>query len=72
MTTLEIINLIESDKKERKIVPSHAIMSEVISKAVEHFPISAKDIVTAEIKELVTNGIILIGDTINDKYIKIV
>lgn len=71
MTTLEIINLIEADKKRRKVAPTHALLMEVIRKAEEYYPVCAREIVMAELEELVNQHIITLGDTINDKYISI-
>lgn len=71
MTTLEIINLIEADKKRRKVAPTHALLLEVIRKAEEYYPVCARDIVVAELEELVNQRVISLGDTLNDKYISI-
>ncbi|OJV40854.1 MAG: hypothetical protein BGO29_14905 [Bacteroidales bacterium 36-12] len=71
MKTIEIINQIEADKKERKIEPAHALVCEVIIKAKKYYQICTDEIVMAELEELVKQGVILMGDTINDKYIKI-
>lgn len=71
MTTLEIINLIEADKKRRKVAPTHALLFEVLRKAEEYYPVCACEIVMAELEELKNNQVITMGETINDKYISI-
>jgi hypothetical protein len=71
MSIIEIINQIEADKRKRKVAPTHALYLEVVSKASEYYPICVKEIVTAELEELVKQNIITIGDTINDKYITV-
>lgn len=71
MTTLEIINLIEADKKADHKAPTHALISEVKGKLFPIHGIFTKQIMTSEIEELVKQKKIYLGDTINDKYIKV-
>ncbi len=71
MTTLEIINQIESDKIRRHIYPEHACKIEVIKAAQAMKMIFAKEIIESELIELEKAGKIKIGDTLNDKYIKV-
>jgi hypothetical protein len=64
-----IILEITTDKKARNIEPTHAIFKEVYSIAV------SKGLSGAEVRnglnELYLAGDIEVGDTLNDKYIKI-
>jgi hypothetical protein len=69
MTTLEIINLIESDKKRKRICPDHACKIEVIKAAQAMNMIFANEIIESELIELERAGKIKIGDTLNDNYI---
>lgn len=71
MTTLEIITQINADKIRGKKEPSYALLWEIYCQAARHYAIGAKEIVNAELEELVKANIITIGDTINDKYIKV-
>jgi hypothetical protein len=64
-----IISEITADKKSRNIEPTHAMFKEVYSIAV------SKGLSNADIRnglnELYLAGEIEVGDTLNDKYIKI-
>lgn len=71
MSILEIINQIEADKKKRNIYPSHAVFREIEKAAADHYPIGAQEIVAEELKELVKQNAITIGDTINDNYVTV-
>lgn len=71
MTTLEIITQINADKIRGNKEPSYALLKEIYRDAARHYHIGAKEIVNAELEELVKANIITIGDTINDKYIKL-
>lgn len=71
MTAIEIINQIEADKIRLHIAPVHALKLEVIKKAQAIHGTFAKAIIEAELTELVRTGKIKIGDTLNDKYIKV-
>lgn len=71
MSTLEIINMIEADKKLRKIEPSYALKVEVIRAAHNQNMFFAKEIIEFELIELQRTGAIEIGYTLNDKYIKV-
>ena len=71
MTTLEIINQIEADKKARKIERSYALKIEVIKIAQSMGMTFAKEIIEAEIKELERTGRIKLGKTLNDNYITV-
>ena len=57
-------------KKQRNIEPKHALFKEVFDRATIE-GIAADDIRNG-LNELFINGEIEVGDTINDKYIKIV
>ena len=62
---LEII----ADKKQRNIEPSHALFKEVFDRAtIEGI---AADEIRSGLNELYLAGEIDVGETINDKYIKI-
>ena len=64
-TILEII----ADKKQRNIEPTHALFKEVFDRAtIEGI---AADEIRNGLNELFINGEIEVGDTLNDKYIKI-
>lgn len=71
MTTLEIINQIESDKIRRHVYPDHALVIEVIIAAQKAEMLFAKEIIESELNELQRVGKIRIGETLNDKYIKV-
>ena len=64
-----IILEITADKKSRNIEPTHAIYKEVYAIAI------SKGLSVAEVRnglnELYLAGEIEVGDTLNDKYIKI-
>ena len=66
---LKIINQISSEKKASNIEPTHALFKDVFDRA------TIKGIAADEIRnglnELFINGEIEVGDTLNDKYIKI-
>ena len=62
---LEII----ADKKQRNIEPTHALFKDVFDRAtIEGI---AADEIKSGLNELFINGEIEVGDTLNDKYIKI-
>ena len=64
-----IISEITADKKKRKIEPTHALFKEVFDRAtIEGI---AADEIKKGLNELFINGKIEVGDTLNDKYIKI-
>ena len=66
---LKIINQISSEKKARNIEPTHALFKEVFDRAtIEGI---AADEIRNGLNELFINGEIEVGDTLNDKYIKI-
>lgn len=66
-TISDIIQQIESDKKERKIVPSFAIYIDVINEAIkEGYQLWQ---VNAELRKLKNSNQILTGRTINSTYI---
>ena len=62
---LEII----AEKKARNIEPAHALFKEVFDRATIEY-IAADDIKNG-LNELFINGDIEVGDTLNDKWIKI-
>ena len=62
---LEII----ADKKQRNIEPTHALFKEVFDRAtIESI---AADEIRNGLNELYLDGEIEVGDTLNDKWIKI-
>ena len=66
---LEIINQISNEKKARNIEPTHALFKEVFDRAtIEGI---AADEVRNGLNELFINGEIEVGDTLNDKWIRI-
>ena len=65
----KIINQISSEKKARDIEPTHALFKEVFDRATIE-GIAADEIIKG-LNELFINGEIEVGETINDKYIKI-
>ena len=65
----EIINQISSEKKARNIDPTHALFKEVFDRATIE-GIAADDI-RKGLNELFINGEIEVGDTLNDKWIRI-
>jgi hypothetical protein len=64
-----IILEITADKKARNIEPTHATFKEVYAKAVSK-ELSLTDVRNG-LNELYLAGEIEVGDTLNDKYIKI-
>ena len=64
-----IISEITADKKARNIKPTHALFKEVFDRATIE-GIAADDIRNG-LNELYINGEIEVGDTLNDKWIKI-
>ena len=65
----EIINQISSEKKARNIEPTHALFKEVFDRAtIEGI---ASDEIRKGLNELFINGEIEVGDTLNDKWIRI-
>jgi hypothetical protein len=63
MNILEIIRQIESCKQAAKIVPSHAVILEIIK--IHGNESAARD----ELNRLQREGKVEIGDTINDQYV---
>ena len=66
---LKIINQISSEKKARNIEPTHALFKEVFDRATIE-GIAANEI-RNELNELYLYGEIEVGDTLNDKWIRI-
>jgi hypothetical protein len=64
-----IILEITTDKKARNIEPTHALFKEVYAKAISK-GVSVADVRNG-LNELYLAGEIEVGDTLNDKYIKI-
>ena len=60
----ELIRDIEKDKKERRIFPAHAMYRELLNKS--ELPIED---INSVLNKLFKAGFILVGETINDKYI---
>lgn len=71
MKIIEIINKIEAEKKERNTYPHYALVFEVMQIAYKHFPAGTGEIVKQELEELQKQGVIKLGQTINDNYITI-
>ncbi|MFV0392426.1 MAG: hypothetical protein ACK5KP_11185 [Paludibacteraceae bacterium] len=71
MQTIEIIKQITADKTKQKRHPTHALFYEVLRIAESYYPVSAKEIIQADIKELEKDGIIETGPTQNDTYIRL-
>lgn len=71
MTVIDIIRKIEQDKRSRNKEPSYALYYEVLKEASGIYHTFTKQVVNAELEELVKANIITIGDTINDNYIKL-
>ena len=66
---LKIINQISSEKKARNIEPTHALFKEVFDRAtIEGI---AADEIRNGLNELFINGEIEVGDTLNDKWIRV-
>jgi len=66
---LKIINQISSEKKARNIEPTHALFKEVFDRAtIEGI---AADEIRNGLNELFITGEIEVGDTLNDKWIRI-
>ena len=64
-----IILKIIAEKKARNIEPAHALFRDVFDRAkIEGI---ASDDIRKGLNELFINGEIEVGDTLNDKYIKI-
>ena len=65
----KIINQISSEKKARNIEPTHALFKEVFDRAtIEGI---AADEIRKGLNELFINGEIEVGDTLNDKWIRV-
>ena len=64
-----IILEITADKKARAIEPTHATFKEVYARAMSK-GLSVADVRNG-LNELYLAGVIEVGDTLNDKYIKI-
>lgn len=69
MNILKIIKAIEEEKKQNRIAPSHALLTEVISKASKLG--FTRENVLDEIEDKLYWGEIITGHTINDKFIKV-
>ena len=66
---LKIINQISTEKKARNIEPTHALFKDVFDRAtIEGI---AADEIRNGLNELFINGEIEVGDTLNDKWIRI-
>jgi len=65
MSIIEIINWIEADKKARNIFPTHATFREILK---IH---GRREEAVKELNNLYVEGKIKVGDTVNDKYIRI-
>ena len=64
-----IILKVITDKKQRNIEPTHALFKEVFDRAtIESI---AADEIRKGLNELFINGEIEVGDTLNDKWIRI-
>ena len=64
-----IILKVNADKKQRNIEPTHALFKEVFDRAtIESI---AADEIRKGLNELYINGEIEVGDTLNDKWIRI-
>ncbi|MDR1373161.1 MAG: hypothetical protein LBJ17_08645 [Dysgonamonadaceae bacterium] len=66
MTVLEIIDRIETGKKAARIFPFHATLREV---ATMH---GNREHVRRELNRLYAEGMIIAGQTANDKYVYVV
>ena len=65
----KIINQISNEKKAKGIEPTHALFKEVFDRAtIEGI---AADDVKKGLNELFINGKIVVGDTLNDKWIRV-
>ena len=65
----KIINQISNEKKARNIEPTHALFKDVFDRAtIEGI---AADEIRKGLNELFINGEIEVGDTLNDKWIRI-
>ena len=71
MELIDIINQIEADKIERGIAPTHATLKELHAEAPNHYGPFYKDIIKEELAELQMKKKIYLGDTLNDKFIKV-
>ena len=66
---LTIINQISNEKKAKGIEPTHALFKEVFDRAtIEGI---AADEIKKGLNELFINGEIEVGDTLNDKWIRV-
>ena len=64
-----IILKVIADKKKRNIEPTHALFKEVFDRAtIEGI---AADEIRKGLNELYINGEIQVGDTLNDKWIRV-
>lgn len=68
MTVIEIINQIEADKTKRHVVPTHALLLEIINIAYAN-GFSRKEL-TLELNSLCKAKKIEWGHTLNDKFFK--
>ena len=64
-----IILKVIADKKQRNIEPTHALFKEVFDRATIEGV--AADEIRNGLNELFINGEIEVGDTLNDKWIKL-
>ena len=65
----KIINQISNEKKAKGIEPTHALFKEVFDRATIE-SIAADDIKNG-LNEFFINGEIEVGDTLNDKWIRV-
>ena len=65
----KIINQISNEKKAKGIEPTHALFKEVFDRATIE-GIAADDIKNG-LNEFFINGEIEVGDTLNDKWIRV-
>lgn len=68
MNLLERIKLIEEEKRNSKIAPTHAMYKPLVSEYIKN-GISESE-VSNELDRLISEGKIEKGHTINDQYIK--
>ena len=67
MTLLETITQIHANKQAQCRAPTHALLHEVIRLTGR-----TKHELSLEAAELIKQGKIKVGDTINDKYLKLI
>lgn len=67
---LTLLKDIESDKKNRNVMPCHSIINDVIDKAL--LKGYTKEEVIECVKKLEDKKVVKTGRTINDKFIKLI